>query len=80
MTSHLVIETVESIVRSFGKGTFTMENVKAAMVNYPPRRRVNTITVAHVLKAQRLAEPIGSISIHTSKMSRRATTLWRSLI
>jgi hypothetical protein len=80
MVSHLDIEVVESIIRSFGKETFTMENIKAAMVNIHPRRRVSAVTASNLMTAYHLAERVGTAPMKSSKTLRQATTIWRSLL
>lgn len=79
MVSRAAIETMTSIVRNFDTKEFTTENVKAAMVSYPPRRRLSICEASRILSRYGLAEPIGRICI-SARGGSQPTTVWRSLI
>ena len=79
MSSHVTIELVESIVRSFEGETFHSENIKAAMVRFPPRRRVDASVAGNIMRTKHLAEPIGRKCLNTGGRY-RMVTMWRPLI
>lgn len=79
MTNHIMLETVESIVRSFEHEPFHSEHIKAAMVRFPPRRRVDATEAAYIMRTKQLAEPIGKKCLNVGGRY-RMVTVWRPLI
>jgi len=79
MAAQIAIETMESIVRNFEGEEFTTENVKAAMVSFPPRRRLSICEASRILSRYGLAKPVRRICIQT-RSGHQPTTVWRPLL